>query len=144
MAKVLTYPSFGGYIPDVVSAYLEQNPGADMNINVGLIQLIESFRDNPLADELTLTKNPDKLFYYKTTEGSDGITRTLFAGYSSPNEVRIEGHVCTVCINEFNEAEVKTIIMEYDGSETLKRLPKYIPVPGAPGLYREEKYEEDE
>lgn len=142
--KVLTYGSYGGSIPDAVLNFLKEKKSAngisrDMHISQDLVALVESFQTNLLQDEETIRSNPDKLYLHKVTCEPDGIRRTYFYGWASPDEFRVGGVIAQVCVNEYQEGKVKTIITEYDGAESLALLPEFEPVDGAFGLYRRKK-----
>ena len=133
--KVLTYGSYGGLRPKVLDDYaLERR--LSLLASPELVDFVEGFETSGVVEgtDKTCELYPDRLSLVKRTEGAY-IRKDTYAGMA---ELAPAGHVMArVTVNEYDPELVDVVIKTHDGAETLEPLPRYAPVVGIPGLYRE-------
>lgn len=136
--KILTYTSCGGPVPEAVKKFAEDHGIKNLNTDPRLAAFVDGFYNNkpesvPLGlNQKTFPEDLDRLWRVTARDVRSGIIRTVYAGRTGAPD----GPIATVCLNEFDPSATHAVIDVCDGAETLIAIPDYLPVPGAPGLFR--------
>lgn len=149
--KVITYNLSGDgsnrpLIPDAVET-IRRASKESAHLSQTLADFIDSFRTagKPvILNPETVKANPDKLLFIGA-DCKDGITTRTYCGWHtvdfdpSLGSDTDFGLIITVTVNEYDETATHTVIENDGKSEYLAPLPVYMPVNGAPGLYKKVK-----
>lgn len=130
--RIMTYSSNGGLPPYAAVQYCREHD-ANYLSDQGLADFVMGFLDRPVENATDLILHPEELRFKKMAV-HDGITTHVFIGWTNPHGEH--GFATEICVNEYNEKTTKVQIETYDGAETLRPLPEFVPDPYVPGLYK--------
>lgn len=134
--KLITFGSFGGLTPDILSTFpIFHQDKAKARIDQQIISYIEKFKEVH-GDSVNLTsylrEDPTRFFF--SHEGwESGIFKSYYLAWASSHNLP-----AVVCINKYDEENMKVEIVKYDGSESLQPYAEHKPVEGVQGLYSNE------